>query len=263
MSDVFRKFASVAQPEKYGFAFDSGSWQSNDRYPIESKFRMFETYGDGLTQHSGDWAVQYENLGDYLISLSVYMLAHKVDTELYDRIGYIVLSAPRLALIQFAATVVWNEKDEPFGKTRYYSLAEQKITRNQEKRHDKRFREIDKGCTGSAQSIFNILMSDKDYADGMERLCYAVAVKKFIDDQPTGWCDHPTTLLGWWNEDKNAHEKRVAVSYGFRAAQSLARSYQEMKIAENEIGNYTKNHLKQPEPQQQMALTDGSAETAA
>lgn len=258
MSDVFRKFASVAQPEKYGYAFDSDSWQSGNSYPIESKFRMFETYGDGLTQHSGDWAITYEYLADYLISLAVYMLAHKEDAVLFDRIGYIVLNGPRLKLVEFASTVVWNEKDEPYGKTRYYSLTEQKITRNQDKRHDKRFREIDKYHTGGAQSILNILLSDKEYADGMERLCYAFAVKSFVDDQPQGWCDHPTTLLGWWKEDPNAHGKRVALSSGFRAVQALARSYQELSTAECEIGNYQRNNVRQAEKAATLALTDGS-----
>ena len=261
MSDVFRKFASVANPEKYGYAFDSDSWRTGDSRGVESKFRMFETYGDGLTQHSGDWGVTYDFLGDYLISLAFYMLAHKEDAALFDRIGYIVLAGPRPVVIQFAASIVWKDTDEPYGKQRYYSLSEQKITRNQEKRHDKRYKEIDKHCDGSARSMFQILMSDKDYADGMERLCYAFAVKKYVDDQPSGWIDHPTTLLGWWNEDVKAHEKRVALSYGFRAIQALARSYQELRTAACEIGNYERNHARKLE-REQLALTDGT-ETAA
>lgn len=262
MSDVFRKFPSVGNPSKYGYAFDSDSWHSTDRYPVENKFRMFETYGDGLTQHSGDWAVSYEFLADYLISLAVYMLAHKEDAELFDRIGYIVLNGPRPALVEFAASIAWAEKDEPFGKQRYYSLSDQKITRNQEKRHDKRYKEIDKYLNGSAKSIFTVLMGDKEYADGMERLCYAYAVKKYIDDQPSGWMDHPTTLLGWWKEDADAHGKRVALGYGFRAVQSLARSHQEMKSAECEIGNFQRNMERILESKTTLALTDGAAETA-
>jgi hypothetical protein len=197
MSDVFRKFASVANPEKYGYAFDSDSWHSTDRYPVENKFRMFETYGDGLTQHSGDWAVTYDFLGDYLISLASYMLAHREDGELFERIAYIVLNGPRKALIDFAAGIKWTEKDEPYGKQRYYSLAEQKITRNQEKRHDIRYKEIDKYLDGSARSIYQILMSDKEYADGMERLCTARRPKLARHRKFTCYFEHGQ----WWVSD--------------------------------------------------------------
>jgi hypothetical protein len=266
MSDVFRKFASVATPEKYGYAFDSDSWRpSATGYDVESKFRVFETCGDGLTQHSGDWAVTYDFLDDYLISLSVYMLAHKEDTDLFERVGYIVLNGPRREVVKFAASVVWNEKDEPFGKTRYYSTSEQKITRNQEKRHDKRYKEIDKYLDGSPKSIYTVLMADKEYADGMERLCYAFAIKRYVDADTHLWMDSPTNLLGWWNEDPNARDKRQALGYGFRAIQSLARFHQEMKVSEGEVGNYLRNVQRKPEAEieKSLALTDGAVETAA
>ena len=112
MSDVFRKFASVASPEKYGYAFDSDSWRSpSNGCDVESKFRMFETCGDGLTQHSGDWAVTYDFLSDYLISLSVYMLAHAEDVELFERIGFAFIgdnNLDALSQVGLLAQVIQN-----------------------------------------------------------------------------------------------------------------------------------------------------------
>jgi hypothetical protein len=263
MSEIFRKFPSIASPEKYGYAFDSDAWQRGNDYAAEAKFRMFETYGDGLTQHSGDWAVTFDYLGDYLLSLSAYMMEHREDVELFQRVSYIALAGPRQKLIEFAAGLVWTEKDEPFGKSRYFSVTEQKITRNQDKRHDKRYQELTKYHDGSAKSIYNIVLTDREWADGMEKLCTAFAIKRYADDSMQNlWCDHPTELLGLWKEDPNAFQKRTTLAYGFRAIHALARSFQEWQSAECELSNYRNNtriHAETAKAQENLALTDGNA----
>jgi hypothetical protein len=49
---MLRKFASLKHPMEFGYAYDSEAWTS--RAPIDTHFRMFQTYNDGLCQHSGD-----------------------------------------------------------------------------------------------------------------------------------------------------------------------------------------------------------------
>ena len=48
---MLKKFASIGQPDLFGYVYEFGAWDSNAQ--IHAHFRMFQTYGDGLTQHSG------------------------------------------------------------------------------------------------------------------------------------------------------------------------------------------------------------------
>lgn len=68
---MLRRFASVMNPATYGYSFDSEAWTANA--PVDTNFRMYQTYGDGNVQHSGDWAITVDYLADYLISLAQAM----------------------------------------------------------------------------------------------------------------------------------------------------------------------------------------------
>lgn len=80
-----RVFKSIAFPEKYGYAFDSDAWEYRSNPFLTSKFRMFETYGDGLCQHSHDWPVTEEYAIDYLYSLAMVVVE---DSELGEHVEY-------------------------------------------------------------------------------------------------------------------------------------------------------------------------------
>jgi hypothetical protein len=275
MADVYVTFPSLMHPTEFGYAFDSESWR-RDNGGVEAKFRMFYTYGDGLTKHSNDWAVTYEYLGDYLASLAQFMLANRppypttndedptwTETErqriqLARSIGYIVLERPPLANIEFAASIIWKESDDEYGKYRYYSLAEKKITRNKEKQHDKRYHRIERSDDGSSGAILRIIRSE--HTDGMELLCYATAIKEWTDTQPDKWCDSPARLLGWWKDDPNESRKKAILHYGFDAIKSVALMYQSERAAYCDLGNYLRSYVKRAEEEKQKQLT---AETEA
>jgi len=61
---MFRKFQSLASPN-HGFAYDSEAWSTAQRGNVEAVFRMFDTYGDGLIQHSPHWSVTTEHIADF------------------------------------------------------------------------------------------------------------------------------------------------------------------------------------------------------
>jgi hypothetical protein len=74
---MYRKFPSIFQPEKFGFAYDDNIFDRTS--PASPSFRFFDTFGHGLTPHSVDRPVGHEMLADYLHSLAAAMLT---DVEL-------------------------------------------------------------------------------------------------------------------------------------------------------------------------------------
>jgi hypothetical protein len=266
MSDVYARFKSLMYPAEFGYAFDSDAWSRNNNGGVNSKFRMYHTYGDGLTAHSPDWGITYEYLGDYLASLARYLLdnrpasldadaedlkEHERQTrELFRSISYIVMERPRQEVIEFAASVIWKESDDEYSKQRFYSIGEKKITKNREKQHDKRYHRIERSDDGSAQAVLRMVVPE--YADGMERFCYAVAVKEWFDAQPNKWCESAARLIGWWNEDEDSHTKKAILRYGFDAIRAIANMYQGEQAARNSLSNYYHNHLRKAEEQKQL-----------
>lgn len=65
---MHKRFASIAHSAEFAFAYDTTAWDSH--CPLESHFRQYHTYGDGLTAHSPDFSVQVDDLADYLASLA-------------------------------------------------------------------------------------------------------------------------------------------------------------------------------------------------
>ncbi len=154
---MLRKFKSLAYEKEFGYSFDSQSMDM--KAPINQHFRMFQTYGDGLIQHSGDWSITVEYLADYLASLA---LAMSEDEELLENASWVLSQRPSDKEIAFAASVVWKEGV----KTRYFSVKQMKVSASPEKSHDKRFEEIRDFHDGSTASIKRILTPE--WSDGYQ-----------------------------------------------------------------------------------------------
>ena len=83
--------ASQQQPDKYGYLFDTEAFTMSTT--VSHHFRMYETYGDGLCQHSGDWPITNEYFADYLASLATAMLADE-SGELLQAVSCDLTRAP-------------------------------------------------------------------------------------------------------------------------------------------------------------------------
>lgn len=267
MSDCFVRFPSLMHPTELGYAFDSSAYR-RDNGGIESKFRAYHTYGHGLTQHSNDWSITYEHLGDYLASLATYMLknrpaslevnqedpdlseSERTHRELYRALSYIVLERPRQEQIEFAASIIWKESDEEYRKRRYYSIELKKITKDREKEHDKRYKQIERSDDGSAEAVLRMIVPQ--HCDGMDRYCYAVAITDWFHTQPHKWCESAAYLVGWWKDESEASTKKAILRYGFEAARKIAMSYRNEEEARNHLSNYFHNHLRKAEEQKQL-----------
>lgn len=218
-------FPSIAHSSKYGYAYDSESWNGTETH---SSFRMYETYGDGQIQHSGDWPVTLEYLADYLASLASAMLPNE---ELTREVRYVVCRRPDRDKIEFAASVVWKESDNSYSKRRYYSIGERKI-KGSAAQYDTRYKEINKYQDGSRMSIFNIVTAD--YSDGLQRFQNAEAIREWAGEQkktiPLG-DNFPEWFEGDWS-------KIARLRNALRSCRYIAEAYQLRLDAESTLENY-------------------------
>ena len=233
---MFRKFASLAHGKEFGYLYDSAAWDANA--PIESKFRMFQTYGDGNIQHSGEWSITAEHFADYLVSLAEVMLN---DTELTQELYFAINRRPSIKQIEFAASVIYKAPKDGSGWSlkgrRYFSLKEMKISSSPSKEHDKRYTEITDVHDGTPASIFRILMTDS-YADGLDRYCYAEALHDWVMDQPDMYMELPAEFLKWFKEDR---DKARQLQNAYEACRSITESMQARNRCESAIANYKRS----------------------
>jgi hypothetical protein len=240
---MLKKFVSIAQPDKIGFAYDTDAYTRNAA--TDSYFRFFETYGDGLCQHSHDGCVQPEMLADYLASLTQAMLA---DNELADKVAWRLQAGPREDDLRFAATLRFKESDREYGKRRYWSLAEKKVSSNPDKRHDKRYQEFAEWMDGSASAILGVVVPE--HCDGFERYCYITRVRQWGFDQPevkarnAYWLDMPGLHCKWFTD----HEQARRLHSAFEMAVNVVKAHGLFNHVKGQLDCY-KHNTRAPEKQ--------------
>src|SRR6266478_141125 len=129
---MYKKFPSLAHSKEFAYAFDSDAFDTKAQ--MNGHYRMFQTYGDGLTAHSSDWSITKEYFADYLASLAAVMVD---DVELLESVRFTLADRPSTKAIAFAASIHWKEGD----KVRYFSRNEMKVSSSPSKVHDKRYEE--------------------------------------------------------------------------------------------------------------------------
>ena len=185
---MFRKFASIAHPEKYTYLYDSEAWDTVAR--VNMHMRMFDTHGR-ITPIGEEFAA------DYLTSLVAAMLAVRGfgDTELAEEVAWRFPTAPNAELIAFACSVKDNDMTG-CAPRRYYSLEVRKITADPAKQNDKRYERIESGHDGSAEAVYRML--SKQHQRGLENFILADAIRRFLIGKPGyGSIAEPTEFLKW------------------------------------------------------------------
>lgn len=231
---MLRRFASLYDPSNHAFSYDSEAWNSNAE--VNAHFRMYQTYNDGLTQHSTDWAITKEHLLDYLASISVYMLAHPEDEEMVQHMSMIMARRPDVKEIAFAHSVVWKESDDDWKKPRrYFSRQLLKITSSRGAEHDKRYEEIKKCQDGSPLAMFQMLIPE--YAQALQLYAYVDAIRDWtLECKDDGmYMGLPATFLEW-PEYKDSDRARN-LRYAYNACRSICESYRQRCSAQCDIGN--------------------------
>lgn len=164
------------------------------------------------------------------------------DEELADSAIYCFNHGIAHDRLQFAASLVFNpEKDQTWydgkatgGKTRYFSMSLQKVTRDREKQYDERYKELTQYMDGSPKSILALVTSE--YTDGLEHWQNANIVRDWCDANiKNSWMELPAIQLGWFNKD---HSKARDFRDAFEACRDAGQWLRIRKNAQNGVENY-------------------------
>ena len=233
------RFASIAYPSKYAYLYDTGYYSDG---PVNEHFRMYETYGDGLTQHSSDWALQPEYIGDYLISLATAMLK---DDELAAAARY-QFNRDDKAKIEFAASIIykaddthtWREK-----KDRYFSMEEKRITTSANRQYDKRYEKVTSRQDGTPLAIMNLVCPE--YAGTLDKLAIAIAVREYVNAQPSGYMELAARFIGLTKD----HESARRIERAYEACEYIVKAYCLRENAHWATQQAIEDAKPQPEPE--------------
>jgi hypothetical protein len=186
-------------------------------------------------------------MADYLASLTVAMLA---DEELAGDLLYTLYRGPKLAEIEFAASVVFKAGEGMTAyekKTRYYSISESKVTSNPTKEYDTRYRKVQSSEDGSPEAVYRMLLPE--YARDLERLQWSTAIYNWAMATKVKYMQLPAVFLKWTNENDVARELRDA----FESARNVAESYRLRASAESAVEQYRRNVARRSEPKAEVA----------
>ena len=243
---MLRKFASIEHAETIGYAYDTDGYTSNAA--VHSAFRAFQTYGDGMCQHSGDWSIQPEHVADYLFSLAAAMLE---DTELTQYLYFKLAARPADEAIAFAASVVFKPAAEGSRyekKARFYSVEERKLTATDSKRHDRRYEQVADWNDGTPSAIMRMICPQ--YADGLERLQYATAIRDWLLKQDGGYMELAARFIGWTKDIKPEYNQNDAardIMHALECVQNVCNAYTQRCAAESSLGSQRRDVARRKE----------------
>jgi len=226
------RFASLAQPEKRAYVYDSMHASSA---PVSSRFRWYETYGDGMTAHSPSMPVTLEMLADYLYSLAAAMTESK---ELLEAAGYEVTSGIASNRdIRFGLSVVYKD-----GKRRWVSREERKVTASESKRHDRRYEEVAARHDGTPHGAYNVLW--RDFYDGIRALGLAYSIFRYRREVEDNYFGNGAAvkLLGWANVDGERLER------AFECALAVIEAHDRLSSAARGVKSYARDIAEARQP---------------
>lgn len=220
-------FASLEHPAKFGYAYDTDHWSMNA--PVDTKFRQFQTFNDGLCQHSGDYPITIEYMADYLAALAAVMLT---DEALTKELQYLFTRGPAKDDMEFCASVIFKPADDTTSwekKTRYFSVSLKQVSSNESKRHDNRFAKVEKWHDGSAGAIFQMLAKESD--SGLDKYQRAHVMHEWVRELASNrsstkvYMDLPGVFLNWFKDPEGPADRARQLRDAYDACVSTAKAF--------------------------------------
>jgi len=233
-------FPSLIHGKERAYTIHDSSYDLDSRgqhHHLADWAGMFETYGDGMVQHSHEFATPEEAFGDYCGSLATFILAGGKDAEtaaeyLANVCWWNVANRPE---VEFAQSVKYKE-----GKRTYYSKAERKTSTADSKRNDRRWEEVKEWMDGGLLATFRLCLPDFNL-DFLSRYATADAVVDAYSYEH-GWHGNAATLLDFSEvTKKQAHDEDW--SQAFSALNSVRESYRSRKSGKSTLSCWMNNAI--------------------
>jgi len=155
-------FPSLAKPEKTGYMWIKDGWDVSWRFDrhrdtLIDNACWFDTYGDGMVQHSHEAPLARSEALDYVASLASALVANHSE----DALACVEHNWPHPKqqigrdLIVFAQGLRYKED-----KRRYYNKCDRKVSAAESKRHDKRWDEVPSWADGSIKSVLALVNAE-------------------------------------------------------------------------------------------------------
>jgi hypothetical protein len=196
---------------------------------------QYQTYNDGLTQHSGEWPITREFMADYMASFAAALLEHP-DEDVWSSFAYEFMYVPKAEDIAFCASVRFKaQKPGTSYKPQYYSLKERKLSNAPAKEFDKRYERVEDWHDGSPEAVYRMLggRDNENINRDLQRFSTAYAMRLWFMGQPDQYMTLEAMFLEWTKESDEARTMR----YAYEACLHLAQSYQLREEARCELGN--------------------------
>jgi len=162
---MYTVIPSILNGEKIAFKVHSrfeDLWDSfrQANRPLDTHIGVFETYGDGTTQHSGEWPANNEQFTDFCLSFARWLINASPEevkgTEIRSR-DSIGIKKVAPDLIDFLAKIQYRDD-----KRQYFSRSERKLTTSEKGRHDKRFLEVPSWANGSFRNVVSLYLLESN-----------------------------------------------------------------------------------------------------
>lgn len=152
------RFRSLAHGDKYGYTFtnDSGTfWDAAYRTgPILGmSMGKYDTYGDGLVQHSPEYACRAVDFTDYLLSLTSWLVEFP-ETEFRGSCAGLGSISSQTA--EFLASLVSKDSRQ------WFHMGDMKVSRSESREHDKRWRRVPSTANGTIASAVALWYGEGD-----------------------------------------------------------------------------------------------------
>ena len=143
------------------------SWESNYNAHDNGYFRQpgrciapevneYQTYGDGMTQHSKSWVVSSDNIQDFLVSLVVFLKDNP------DYIETVSGRWPHDEIPRDRVRFYEGLRYDPEKHRQLYNNETKKKSSADSKRHDKRWQEVPNFADGSFICLLYTSPSPRD-----------------------------------------------------------------------------------------------------
>jgi hypothetical protein len=225
---MFQRFLSICRPE-IGYSLETGRFETAFGRPIARWAFEYKTFGDGLTVHCHPYAVQVENIQDFLVSLAGFLLEPRNEEEHDTLFDGLITNWPRKtdrALLAFAHSVRYEEN-----KRRFYSRTDRKISAAESKRHDRRWEQIPSWADGSIVSMARVLSGDVGLAVIPSYRLYRDCHEYLREDPDRPWGGRRPEEILVIDRD---------VEYGFDAVSELLDAWEGLARASRIVKNYSK-----------------------